>query len=261
MPPKAIQFALFLAASLLVLPAQETFTGIPSSGRPSVISGITVPPIPGAPFSATVVVEDERYDYFGPDEVWRTINLIARDSRGRTHNESRRLMPESFHGSPPLLGFRLYDPQTRIRTICDPVLRLARHQAFSEESATESTPDPAVRIQDLGTTVLDGLQAKGTRRTLSLSAKATRTGSPADIEDEVWYSDDLHLDLLVRHSDSRVGTQTIGVSDLKREEPPASMFEVPPGYKIVDATPTAAPAQQPVPGPPSRKQPAAKPIP
>jgi hypothetical protein len=169
-------------------------------------------------------------------------------------------MPESFHGSPSLLGIRLYDPQTRIRTICDPVLRLARHEAFPEQPAAESTPDPAVRKQDLGTTVLDGLPAKGTRRTLSLSAKASKTGEPANIEDEVWYSDDLHLDLLVRHSDSRVGTQTIGVSDLKREEPPASMFEVPPGYKIVDGTPIAAPGP-PALGQPPRKNSAAKPIP
>jgi len=40
----------------------------------------------------------------------------------------------------------------------------------------------------------------------------------------------------VRHTDPRVGVETVGVSNLKREEPPASMFQVPAGYQILDVT-------------------------
>jgi hypothetical protein len=243
MPRKALQIAAFFAASLLALPAQEAPQGAPDHSHPTVLNGIAVPPIAGAPFSATLVIENDRYFLYGSDEVRRTINLIARDSKGRTHSESRRLMPESFHGSPQLLGVRLYDPETHVRTIYDPVVHVARQQMIPEPATVESAPDPASRKEDLGTSTFDGVPAKGTRRTVTVPARASGTGDPADIEDEVWHSDELRLDLLVRHSDSRFGTQTIGVSGLKREEPPASMFEVPQGYKIVVVPPAAAPAK------------------
>jgi hypothetical protein len=51
---------------------------------------------------------------------------------------------------------------------------------------------------------------------------------------EEWYSKDLNLVLLTHHLDPRTGEQTIGISGLKREEPPVSMFEIPKGYTVVD---------------------------
>ena len=57
------------------------------------------------------------------------------------------------------------------------------------------------------------------------------------VVDEYWYSEDLHVNLLVRHSDPRTGVQTVALSDIKREEPPPAFFEVPEGYKTVDMTP------------------------
>jgi hypothetical protein len=63
-----------------------------------------------------------------------------------------------------------------------------------------------------------------------------------DVVDEFWYSQELHLNLLVHHTDPRSGEQTVGISGIKREEPPAAMFELPLGYKIVDVTPPLAPA-------------------
>jgi hypothetical protein len=255
---RAQQFAVILAASLaatlLALQAQEANISPASRNRASVMTGINVPPVPGAPFSATLVIEDERSDFLG-SQVHRTINLIARDSKGRTHNETRRLMPESFHGSPQILSVRLYDPETHTRTILDPVLHLGRRQLTVELVKAETASDPAVHKQDLGTSVFDGLPTKGTRSTLSLSARESGTGDPIEIEKELWYSEDLHLVMLLRYSDSRAGTQTLGVSSLKRDEPPASMFEVPPGYKIDDASPNSAPAA------PASGTPAPPPIP
>jgi hypothetical protein len=242
MPRKTLSIAALVAAGLLTLPACLTAQTIPHEKRAAEVNAITVPDIPGAPFSATAVIEVQRYLPDGSTQLRRTINLIARDSQGRTHNETRRLMPQYFHGSPPLLSVRLFDPLTRIRTLCDPTLRIARRQFVPEQPKSNSFPNPFMRIEDLGVTTLNDLQATGTRRIYTVSAAAGRTGNPIDVEDEEWYSDDLHMNLLVRHSDPRVGIQTIGVSDLKREEPPAAMFQVPAGYQILDITPAPAPA-------------------
>jgi hypothetical protein len=231
--------AISFLAALLLSPALSASEGAPRQEGTRNADGISIPDVPGKPFSATAVLEIERYWSDGSTQVRRTINLVARDSEGRTHNEVRRLMPEYFHGSPELLSVRLFDPLTRMRTDLDPGIHVARQQLIPKKPKTAVTPTPALRIEDLGTTTMNGLEAKGTRRTTTISAKASGTGDPVEIEDEFWYSDELHLNLLVRHSDPRSGVDTVGLSNLKREEPPAGMFQIPAGYQVVDVTPTS----------------------
>jgi hypothetical protein len=58
--------------------------------------------------------------------------------------------------------------------------------------------------------------------------------------DEVWFSEELQMNLLEQHSDGRGGLQMLAILSIKREEPDASLFEVPAGYKTVNMT---SPAQ------------------
>ncbi|HEY6847847.1 MAG TPA: hypothetical protein VI320_16815 [Terracidiphilus sp.] len=231
--------AILLLATLLVRPALSAGQGAAGQQGASFADGISIPEVPGKPFSATAVLETERYWSDGSSQVRRTINLVARDSEGRTHNEVRRLMPEYFHGSPQLLSVRLFDPLTGMHTDLDPVFHVARQQLIPKKPNPAVTPNPALRIEDLGTTTMNGLQAKGTRRTTTIAAKASGTGDPVEIEDEFWYSDELDLNLLVRHSDPRVGVDTVGLSNLKREEPPAGMFQIPAGYQVINVAPAS----------------------
>jgi len=249
MPRKTLHPAALFTAILLAFPTQQPAQDVQPQTRAVTVNGINIPDIPDAPFSATAVFEFERYWPDGSTQVWRTINLVARDSQGRTHNETRRLMPGHFHGSPELMSVRLFDPITRIRTVCDPVLHIARQQLVPKQSKTASPPNPLLHIEDLGIDTLNGLKAKGTRRTLIIYGDRRGKGGPIKIEDEEWYSEDLHIKLLVRHTDPRTGVQTVGVSGLKREEPPASMFQVPQSYKIIDVTPAPTPVPATVPQP------------
>lgn len=239
MQRKSLHRAALFAAILLAFPASMTAQDLSPGGSAANVTGITIPDISGAPFTATVVLEFERIWPDGSSEIRRTINLIARDSQGRTHNETRRLMPQYFHGSPELMSVRLFDPLTRIRTVYDPALHIARQQFVPKQPKTTAPPNPSVQIEDLGTTTLNGLQAKGTRRTRTIPDYESENGEPIKIEDETWYSEELHLNLLLRHSDPRIGVETVGVSDLKRIEPAASMFKVPQGYRTLDVTPPA----------------------
>ncbi|MGO9339817.1 MAG: hypothetical protein ACLPY1_20140 [Terracidiphilus sp.] len=251
MPRKSFLCAALFAAILLAHPASQTAQDTSPTSRVPSVNGISIPDTPGAPFSATVVLEFERIWPDGSSEIRRTINLIARDSQGRTHNEVRRLMPQYFHGSPELMSVRLFDPLTRIRTIYEPALHVAREQFVPKKPKTTTPPNPSVHIEDLGTTTLNGLQARGTRRTRTITDYEWEINEPVKIEDETWYSEELHLDLLTRHSDSRFGVETVGVSDLKRIEPPASMFQVPPGYRILYVSPPPASASPSTPKPSS----------
>jgi hypothetical protein len=239
MTRRILLFAALLAASAVVLNAQET----PNDSAPlyggtyTHIDGVFITPVTGSPFSATAVIESARPMPDGTAETKRSINVIARDSLGRIHNERRSLVPQSFHGTPQLIQVHLFDPQTRLSTFYEPATRVARQQVLPEPRKAANPTNPNVIVEDLGTRALNGLEAKGTRRTYTVAARSSGTGSPVQVVDEYWYSEDLHINLLVRHDDPRSGVQTVSVSEIQLEEPAPALFEVPQEYKIVDMTP------------------------
>ncbi len=239
--------AMLLAASIGISSAQVISNDAnPLYHNPSIhLGGIVVPPISGEPFFATALIENQQILPDGSLRTVRNVNLIGRDSRGRTHGEMRPWVPESFQGMPPLNEVHIFDPQTRLKTIYEPATHIARLMP-SEPPKTVSPPtssNPLVKIEDLGSTTIENIDVKGTRRTLTIPAEANGTGAALTVVDEYWYSEDLHLNLLLRHNDPRTGLETIALSDIKREEPAPEFFEVPEGYKIVDLTPpTDAPA-------------------
>ena len=206
------------------------------------VRGVFVTPVAGEPFSATVLIESKRPLPNGTMETKQTMNAIARDTAGRIHNERRQLEAESFHGTPPLLETHIFDPQTRLNTFYDPFTRVAKQSVLgvpaSNLLAVRKNPqNPNVKEEDLGTTTLNGMSAKGTRTTRTVNAQLSGTGQPVEVVDEYWYSDELKLNLLVHHVDPRTGEQSVAISDLRRGEPAAALFEVPAGYKTVDVTP------------------------
>jgi hypothetical protein len=93
-------------------------------------------------------------------------------------------------------------------------------------------------LEDLGPSVLGGIDVHGYRATMTLSEKASATEHAVMIVDEYWYSEELHINMLSKHNDPRTGEITVSVTQLNRADPPAELFEVPPGYKLVDVTPT-----------------------
>ena len=244
MPQRVLLAAALLAATFLPLHAQQGDNNQPPlyRGTYTHVDGVYVTPIAGVPFSATVTIEDEVSMRDGSTDTKRTVNLVGRDSRGRIHNERRRLMPKGVHGLPMLLDVHLFDPQTRLNTFYDPLTRIARQRVLPEPSPSAAPTasvqsNPLVKLEDLGQASVNGFDAKGTRRTFTVPAKLSGTGAPVEVVDEYWYSDDLHMNLMVRRTDPRTGTQTVNLTNIVREEPAAAFFEVPEGYKTVDMTP------------------------
>jgi hypothetical protein len=241
-----MQRFLHLAMALLVvgiatLHAQDGVREVPPlyRGPMTQVQGVFVTPIIGVPFSAVVVIESKQVLADGTVVTRHSQTQIARDSRGRIRNEMHALVPEGFTGVPPLISAHIFDPQTRISYFLNPATMIARMQIVP---APQQTPAPAMNTpnadtQDLGYSVLNGMQAKGTRVTRTIPAQASGTGREVKITDEFWSSEDLHMNLLERHTDVRGGQQTVAISSIKTEEPDPSLFEVPAGYKVADLTP------------------------
>ena len=225
---------LFLAAAVIA-PSQQVRETPPSYAGPlTLVPGVFVTPIAGAPFSATVIIKSEQPSADGAVATQVTQTRIARDAQGRIRNERHMMVPEGTEGMPPLISVHVFDPTTRISYFFNPATMLARKQLVPPPQ-----PDalaPGVK-QDLGSTTLNGLQAKGTRTTRTVPGQVSGTGKPVTVTDEVWYSEDLHMNLLEEHTDARGGKQTVAILSIQRDEPAPALFEVPSGYKIVDMTP------------------------
>jgi hypothetical protein len=235
-----------LAALLTVVSAaqQSTPTGAPPfSGERQFFPGISLKSVEGIPFSATEEIRNEMPLGDGTVDIKRTTVVLARDVRGRIHNERRSLVPEHFRGTPHLQEVYLFDPQTRIDTMYVPGSYLARQiqrPERTENAGRSAVVNPDVKIEDLGTATINGIFVRGTRRTTTLPARASSTGVPIAIINEAWYSEDLQINIQIRHTDPRTGTETVTLTNIVEAEPDATLFEIPDGYRIVDVTPPAS---------------------
>jgi hypothetical protein len=230
--------AVLLAAAAMSLSARAVREQPPLYQGPfTQVQGVFVTPIPGVPFTATVVIKNEQPAADGSTTTQHTLIEIARDSSGRIRNERHVMVPASFQGTPPLMLVHTFDPATRISHTYNPNTMIDRELVVPPlRPGEDGRPQGG---EDLGTTTLNGMPARGTRITREVPGQSSGTGKPVKIVDEFWYSEDLHMNLLERHTDVRGGVQTLAILSIQRKEPASSLFEVPPGYKTVDMTPPA----------------------
>lgn len=203
---------------------------------------IFVTPVPNAPFSAMIDVQRTFVQPEGGVVQVKTMRQIARDSRGRIHNENRELLPVASSETPSIRRIHLYDPETRISTILDPSNKaywtmIVRHPPSTVPPAMAASPTgnalPASefsRKEDLGTTEMEGLPVHGVRETQTVPAASSGTGKDVTVTDEYWYSEDLRINLQIKHNDPRMGSVTMTVTEISRREPSSALFEIPQGY-------------------------------
>ncbi len=209
---------------------------------------IFVTPIPNVPFSAVIQVERSLVRPDGSVMKVKTVRQIGRDSRGRIHNELRTLLPASSSQSPPIQRIRLYDPETRVSTVLDPSEQTFWSRPVNRPPATmppalfEATPASSTLQQnefttkeDLGVQEISGVSAHGVRQTQKIPAEGSGAGNEITVTDEYWYSDDLRINLLIKHSDPRTGSVVMTVADIQRAEPDRALFEIPAGYRRAGA--------------------------
>jgi hypothetical protein len=81
--------------------------------------------------------------------------------------------------------------------------------------------------------VVEGVMADGKRVTTVLPAGAIGNQQPITVLTEQWFSPDLEILVMTRHSDPRSGDTTYTVTNIVRAEPQGSLFDVPADYTIV----------------------------
>jgi hypothetical protein len=91
------------------------------------------------------------------------------------------------------------------------------------------------KTEDLGTSNMAGVPVKGTRTTMTIPAGTIGNDRDINIVNERWYSPDLKMNIMTKHSDPRSGETVFQVNNLTRANPDPSLFQVPGDYQVKDA--------------------------
>jgi hypothetical protein len=109
-------------------------------------------------------------------------------------------------------------------------LGAAGAQVMIYKSGTGAGNTPSV--EQLGSKIIEGVQADGTRTTITIPAGQMGNDRPIDIVDEQWRSSELQVTVLSRHNDPRMGETVYSLTNISRSEPSPTLFQVPPDYTI-----------------------------
>ena len=108
---------------------------------------------------------------------------------------------------------------------------------------------PEQRTESLGTQVVEGVRAEGTRSISTIPAGAIGNDFAIEIVSERWYSPELQAVVLSLHKDPRMGETTYRLRNIQRTEPAHSLFGIPEGYTVIERGTPAFPPPPPAPAP------------
>lgn len=222
-----------------VLPAQD-------GGVREVLESIVIPPIPGEPFTATLVTEWTRYTAGGGTVTLINQRKVARDTQGRLYEERWLLVPKGGSIASRMNWIQIADPGQRsllncnvFRHLCTPEpWNPASELAAARPPQTVSGPLPqnrgSIETVNLGNRIIADIDTTGTRVTTTLNPGVVGNDQPVEEIRETWHSAQLAINLLSVRSGPMIGKQTFSITELDPSEPDPQLFSVPAGYSVRD---------------------------
>src|SRR5436305_5414918 len=89
--------------------------------------------------------------------------------------------------------------------------------------------------ESLGKQTIEGIEAEGTRTTVTIPAGGIGNEQPIQIISERWYSPELQVVVMSKHTDPLVGETVYRLTNIVRGEPSRALFEVPTDYTIKES--------------------------
>lgn len=219
-------------------------------------------PVMGAPYTATASTEMTQVLGDGNRIVNKTSASLARDSQGRTRREETMGMVGPWQVNGPKLVF-ISDPNSQTNYVLDPAKQTASvlkgmvpgglppmppppggpsaeigyragpgsNVTFIQKGPGPDQPEDA-KSESLGVQSMEGVSVEGKRVTRVIPAGQIGNVQPIETVSEIWFSPDLQMVIMSKHSDPRFGETTYQLTGIQRAEPDHSLFEVPPGYTV-----------------------------
>lgn len=225
--------------------------GADDIGIVSFEAGIAGKTVTGAPFTATVSTEVTHVLADG-NKIQRTITgSIARDSQGRTRREMTlpALALLAPAGNTPKHTVFINDVVAGKSYMLHPDTKEANELPVHARKEGGKGAGPLAELgfgkrfqneettTDLGTQTINGVSAQGTRITRTIPAGEIGNERPIVMTTERWYSPDLQTYILTKRSDPLIGDTVMQFTNIQRQEPDASLFQVPAGYTVTQGAP------------------------
>jgi hypothetical protein len=231
---------MFLLAAQGVLMNAQPAPHAPDGGTRETLTSIAVPPLPNAPFSATVLTEWTKYFADGTTQFIQNHRRIARDSVGRVFQERATFGPKGSAIASQVWRTELAEPSTHTVAYCDSRTHVCELRPYVGPPATTPTTagSPAPRrglvTQNLGSQMMEGLNVIGSRETQSISQMVTGSDRPMIIAKEFWYSPQIGLNVFTTRDDPGSGKEVFTVTDIRLGEPDPALFTLPANMSVVD---------------------------
>jgi hypothetical protein len=215
-------------------------------GNREVLESIVIPPIPNAPFFATLATESVKYSADGASMTFVNERHIGRDGRGRIYEERWLLVPKGSGIKSSMNWIQIADGQQRTLYNCSPqrhVCELLTYNGTGDLSAAKVGPQKSHTVQtekgsqsweDLGSRNMLGVDTVGVRETTVTNAGVMGNDQPLTSFTEYWHSQQLGVNLLSIRSSPFFGKQTFTITELTVGEPDANLFRLPAGYQVND---------------------------
>jgi hypothetical protein len=200
--------------------------------------------VTNAPFTATFSTQTTQALSDGNQIQRTTSGTFARDSQGRTRRDFTlsSIGPWTASGNSAPHVVIINDPVAKVQYILDPDKKTARKvpappanwrgpNGAPPPSGSPRTPKDATTV-DLGTQMIAGVSAQGTRITRVIPAGEIGNTQPLSITSERWLSPDLHTEVLTKRSDPRTGSALFQLTNIMRQEPDPTLFQVPSDYTV-----------------------------
>jgi hypothetical protein len=197
-------------------------------------------PVIGRPYTADTLTVTTQILPNGTRIERRAHGSVARDSEGNI----RRVQSLSGLGSAadatPIVT--IVSPADRVQFRLDEARSVAYRLRLPPATTTAPLPRKlsaglAIKTEGIGSRVIAGVRADGTRTTTTLPIGAVGNDRPIEIVNERWFSPELQVVVQTRRVDPRVGETVYELVNITREEPPKHLFEVPADYLIEDQRP------------------------
>jgi hypothetical protein len=203
--------------------------------------------VTNAPFTATFSTQTSQALSDGNQIQRTTAGTIARDSAGRTRRDLTlsAIGPWAASGNAAPHVVIINDPVANVQYILETNQKIARKVSPSpanwrgpngatQANGTQKTPKDETTV-DLGTQFVAGVNAQGTRTTRTIPAGAIGNTQPLTITTERWLSPDLQTVVLTKRTDPRTGSALFQLTNIIRQEPDPTLFQVPSDYTVQDS--------------------------
>ncbi len=224
--------------------------------------------VKGVPFSADTTTEFSQTLGNGQHIYRKSASSLYRDSEGRTRREQTFDVIGTYGTSGPAKqAILINDPVAGVSYVLNPADRTATRTSTagweqapgglsvrfepkgvsgglsmiangikiggdSVEYSSRGGALTNVREESLGSQMIQGVQAEGTRKVETIPAGSIGNDSPIEIVSERWYSPELGVVVKSTRNDPMAGDNVYQLTNIRRGDPDPSLFQVPADYSV-----------------------------